>query len=368
MTHRILVSAGERSGDLHGAAVVRALRRRFPDAVIDAFGGPALAAAGASVLWAMEQYTVMGLTEIIAKIPAHARLLADFKRRFKAGRYDLVILIDYPGFHLRVAEAARAAGVPVLYYIAPQLWAWRPERARRFGRAVDRFAVIFPFEEEFFRDLGLTAEYVGHPLVDRAELPDRDEARRVLGIAPDARVVGLLPGSRPQELARLWPAFRDTGRQLLASGSADVALVAAVPGGDYAGLAAIQSVDRAEMVLAAADAAVAKSGTTTLEAALAGTPMVVAYRVHGFTAWVARRLMRVPWIALPNLIARRSVVAEVVQKECRPDRLVPLVQALLDPTHPETRAQREGLAEVRRLLGGPGAADRVAETAASMLL
>lgn len=368
MSLRILVSAGEPSGDLHGGPVVTELRRRFPEALIEAFGGPRMAAAGAEVVWRMERYTVMGFAEIVTKIPAHVRLLSELKRRFAAGRYDLVVLIDYPGFHLRVAEAARAAGLPVLYYIAPQLWAWRPERAARFGRAVDRFAVIFPFEVSFFRSVGLEAEFVGHPLADRPPPPSREAVRRSLGIPPDARVVGLFPGSRRQELARHWVPFRDAGRALLAEGQATDVLVAAIPGADYPGAGPLRVITAdPATVLAAADAVIAKSGTTTLEAALAGIPMVVAYRVHRLTAWFARRLMRVPWISLPNLIANEAVVEEVLQDDVTGPRLARSAGVLLDPEHPRTVAARAGLERVRTMLGGPGAAARVAAIAGDMV-
>ncbi|MGH7526971.1 MAG: lipid-A-disaccharide synthase, partial [Gemmatimonadales bacterium] len=164
---RIFVSAGEPSGDLHGAGVVRALLARFPDAAVEALGGPLMAQAGARLRYPMEGLAAFGLVEIVAKLGAHWRLLRALRHDFRAGRYDLVILIDYPGFHVRVAEAARAAGTKVLYYIAPQLWAWRPGRARRFAAAVDRLAVVLPFEQPFFGRLGLHSDYVGHPLVDR---------------------------------------------------------------------------------------------------------------------------------------------------------------------------------------------------------
>ncbi|MGE0441902.1 MAG: lipid-A-disaccharide synthase [Gemmatimonadales bacterium] len=365
---RILVSAGEPSGDLHGAPVVAALRHLLPGVAVEAFGGARIAAAGAEVLWPMEQYTVMGLAEIVAKIPAHARLLGEMRRRFRSGRYDLVILIDYPGFHLRVAEAARAAGVPVLYYIAPQLWAWRPERAARFRQAVDRFAVIFPFEVPFFRSVGLTTDFVGHPLLDRPPLPTREAARAELGIGAGDRVLALFPGSRGQELRRHWAPFRDAARRLLDAGTATRCVVAAVPGGSYPDPGPLELVDRdSGLLLRAADAVLAKSGTTTLEAALADAPMVVAYRVHRVTAWAARRLMRVPWIALPNLIAQQPVVEEIVQADVTAERLAAAVAPLLDPASAATVAQRAGLARIRDLLGGPGAAERVAAVAATML-
>lgn len=368
MTPRIFVSAGEPSGDLHGAPVVRALRSRFPDVPIEAFGGPRMREAGAEVLWPMERYTVMGLAEIVSKVPAHYRLLRSLRRRFADRWYDLVILIDYPGFHLRVAEAARGAGLPVLYYIAPQLWAWRPQRASRFREAVNRFAVIFPFEAGFFQSLGLAAEYVGHPLMDRSPPRSRETARASLGLTMEARVLALFPGSRRQEIARHWAAFRDAAIRLQHAGKADRAVVATVPGGTYPdpGPLILRESDPGT-VLAAADAAIVKSGTTVLEAAIADLPMVVAYRVHRATAWFARRVMRVPWISLVNLIASESVVEEILQDAVTAERLEAAVGPLLDPQGPATVAQRAGLAKVRALLGGPGAASRVAEMAAGLL-
>jgi lipid-A-disaccharide synthase len=368
VTLRIFVSAGEPSGDLHAGGVVAALRARFPDATIDAFGGPAVAAAGGRVLFPMERYTVMGFAEIVHKIPAHAHLFFDLRRRFRRGEYDLVILVDYPGFHLRLGRAARRAGVKVLYYIAPQLWAWRPERAPRLRAAADRLAVIFPFEAPFFAGLGIEADYVGHPLLDRRPWPSRDEARVALGIAPDERVLAVFPGSRTQEIDRLWPTFRDAARTLIEEGACDRALVAAVRGEAYPDPAPLTFVaDRSLTALAAADAAIAKSGTTALEAALCDVPMVVAYRVHQLTALLARRLIRVPWVSPVNLIAEREVVPELLQRDATRAEVVRLVRPLLDRDHPATRAQRDGLALVRRTLGGDGAARRVADIAGEML-
>ena len=365
---RIFVSAGEPSGDLHGGGVVTALRERIPGAAIEALGGPRIAAAGATVRHPMERYTVLGFVEVLAKVPAHLRLLRALEQDFRAGRYDLALLIDYPGFHVRVAEAAHRHGVKVLYYIAPQLWAWRPGRARRFAGAVDRMAVILPFEPEFFGRHGIPAEYVGHPLLDREPLPERDAARSAVGVEPGERLLGLFPGSRPQEIARLWVPFRDAARRLLLEGRCDRVAVAGTSEAAYPGAEGF-SVHRgpAGTVFAAADAALAKSGTTTLEAALADLPMVVAYRVHSFTSVVARRLITVPWISLVNLVADRPVVEELTQGAVTPRRLAAAVAPLFDRCDPRTVAQRDGLRLVRERLGGGGAARRVAAIAAELL-
>lgn len=361
------MGAGEPSGDLHGAAVVTALGERLPGAVVEAFGGRQMAAAGADVRWPMEGFTVLGFVEVVRKIPAHWRLLRALRREFQSGRYDLVILIDYPGFHLHVAEAARRAGVPVLYYVAPQLWAWRPGRARRFAGAVDTLAVILPFEPGFFAAAGIPTTFVGHPLMDR-EWPTREAARQRLGFQPGERVLGLFPGSRRQEVARLWPAYRDAGIRLLESDRCDRVVAAAAPAGDYPDPGPVELVGGNPLdVFAAVDAALAKSGTTTLEAAIAGVPMVVGYKVNRLTGWLARRLITVPWISLVNLVAERQVVPELVQGEVTPERLAEVAGGLLDPRSTAARDQRAALADVRLQLGGGGAAARVADLAAALL-
>src|SRR5918993_1392915 len=199
---RILVSAGERSGDLHAAGVVRALYQRYPGATIEALGGSYMEQAGATIRYPMEGLAAFGVVEVITKIRAHYHLLRALQEDFRVRRYDLAVLVDYPGFHLRVAEAAHRNGTKVLYYIAPQLWAWRPERARRLAAAVDRLAVVLPFEQTFFGRLGVRSDYVGHPLVDHETGPTRDHARALLGIPAESRVLGIFPGSRSQEIRR----------------------------------------------------------------------------------------------------------------------------------------------------------------------
>src|SRR3982751_1186388 len=313
-TPRIFISAAEPSGDLHGAGLVRALLERYPGATIEALGGPQMQRAGAIIRYPMEGLAAFGVVEVLSKIRTHFRLLRALQEDFRVSRYDLLILVDYPGFHLRVAEAAHRAGSKVLYYIAPQLWAWRPERARRLAAAVDRLAVVLPFERAFFQNLGLKSEYVGHPLVDRPAGLSREEARAQLGLPLASRVLGIFPGSRAQEIRRLWRPFRDAALMLLNDGSCDRALVAGTADGTYPEPAPIEILRRDPVtLLAAADAALVKSGTTTLEAALANTPMVVAYKVHHLSWAVFQRLRTVRWVSLVNLRSEERRVG----KECR---------------------------------------------------
>lgn len=365
---RIYISAGEPSGDAHGAAVVRALRRRR-DVDVEAFGGPQLEAAGAAVLDRMERYSVVGFVEALWKLPEHLRLLGRVRAAFRAGRYDLAILVDYPGYHLRAAAAAAEAGVPVLYYIAPQMWAWGPGRVRRLA-SVRRLAVILPFEEAFFRERGVPTTFVGHPLRDRPPPPARSEARRVLGLDATRPVLGLFPGSRPQEVKHLWPTFRDAAAAVLARRPEVQVVVAGTPqGGDSypaAGAIRIHTGDPVP-VFAAADAGLCKSGTSTLEAALADMPMVIAYRLNPVSFRIAMRLLHVPHVGLVNLIAGREVAPEFLQGAATPVALAGAVLPLLDARSPGACRQREGLALVRERLGPPGAADRVAGIAAELM-
>lgn len=365
---RIFISAGEPSGDLHGAGVVRALYERYPGATIEALGGPRMEQAGATLRYRMEGLAAFGVVEIVSKLRAHYRLLRALRDDFRAGRYDLVVLVDYPGFHLRVAEAANAAGTRVLYYIAPQLWAWRPERARRLAAAVDRLAVVLPFEQTFFGKLGLQSEYVGHPLVDRGPALPREEARTHLGIAAGARVLGIFPGSRTQEIRRLWRPFRDAAQKLLREGSCDRVLVAGTATGTYPNPGPVEVLrGDPRMLLAAADAALAKSGTTTLEAALAGTPMVVAYKVHPLSWAIFQRVRTVRWVSLVNLVAGREIVPEVLQERASAAELAAQLRPLLDPADSQALSQKQGLTLVRERLGEPGASTRVAALAGQLL-
>ncbi|RMH15294.1 MAG: lipid-A-disaccharide synthase, partial [Gemmatimonadetes bacterium] len=344
---RILMLAGEASGDHHGAALARALRRHWPDARLEGLGGPAMEAAGVRLLAGLDRLAVMGLAEVVRHLPAFMDLLRRIECRLE--RADLVIPIDYPGFNLRVARAAHARGVPVLYYIAPQVWAWRPGRAARLARWADRIAVILPFEVDVLRRAGGDAHFVGHPLLDdyaadgdgkRAEA-DRS-ALRAAGLDPTRPILAVLPGSRRQELARHLECFARAARELMRrSGEGLQAALGRAPGVARAALepAGLPVVDDTRALLRAARAALVKSGTSTLEAALADTPLVVGYRTHPLTYAVARRLVRLDSIALVNLVAGRRIVPELVQGDLTPSALADAAEPLLDAAAPARAAQ-----------------------------
>jgi len=352
---RLFVSAGEPSGDAHAATVVRALYREHSDLDIEGIGGPEMAAAGVRLVGHIESLSVMGLTEGVGTLPAHIRLLREFRRRVAAHAYDAVLLVDYPGFHLTLARAASRHSVPVVYYIAPQMWAWGQWRVAALRHWVQHLAVILPFEKAFFGQHDVRATFVGHPLLDRDPGPGRRSARETLGVSQDASVLALFPGSRASERHRLWPAFHETARRLLRT-NADLELVVAADiGGED-----MRTTD-SETAMAAADVCLCKSGTTTLEAAISDTPMAVAYRMNPLTFAIARRAVQVPHVSLVNVVAGREVVPELLQHDASPETLEQALLPLLERGGPAGRMQREGLATVREALGTPGAAQRVAE-------
>lgn len=354
---RVLISAGEPSGEQHAAAVIEALRARHHPLDAVGVGGTEMARAGVRLLARTEDLSAMGLVEVVRSVPRHGRLLARLCRELRSGAYDLVILVDYPGFHLRVAAEARRAGVPVLYYIAPQLWAWGAWRVSALRARVTRLAVVLPFEEAFFTRQGISTAFVGHPVLDRP-LPDRAEARRMLGLDPEQPVLAVFPGSRGTERRRLEDLFRRTAG-LLRHDMPELVVVAARPGGVTTAPDGVP----APLALAAADVGLVKSGTVTLEAALAGLPMVVAYRMHPLTFAVARWAVRVPHVSLVNLVAGREVAPEFLQRAASAERLRRALRALWPPDAPPRRRQLEAFDEIRQRLGPPGASGRVAELA-----
>jgi lipid-A-disaccharide synthase len=283
----------------------------------------------------------------------------------------LVVPVDYPGFNLRLARHAHGRGIPVLYYIAPQVWAWHKSRVRDLARDADQVAVVLPFEEPFLRAAGVNATFVGHPLLDRAKPAETPEGwARAAGLDPERPILALFPGSREQEVRRHLELFSHAAA-LVAARQPGVQPVIGVPPG--IGRAAYQGAlwplveSRGGMLLRSATAALVKSGTTTLEAGIAGTPMVVVYRMAGLSYALARRVVKVPHIALANLIAERRVAPEFVQDEATPQALAEALLPLLDRASADRAEMVRGLSAIPGRLGGPGASARVAEMAATLL-
>lgn len=370
----IMLLAGEPSGDQHGAALVKALRQKLPNADLVGTGGPGMEAAGVRLFATLDELAVMGFVEVLGRLAYFRALERDIESRLASGDIDLLIAIDYPGFNMRVAAIAKRLGVPVLFYIAPQVWAWRAHRAARMAEIVDRLAVILPFEVPIFAAHGADVSFVGHPLVDHA-VPARDayqEARASLdvikgGLDPARPILALLPGSRTQEIQRhLAPMLETAAAVQAVRPDLQVAVARAEGIGPLPVPEAVAVVSGGRTLLESAHVAMVKSGTSTLEAALAGVPFVCVYRTHPLTFALAKRLVRLDTVALANLVAGRPVVPEFLQDDFEPRRVASTLIHLADDS-PERAAMLGGLADVRGRLGTAGAAERVAGLAMELL-
>lgn len=372
----VLMVAGEASADVYAARLITELTARLPGLEVTGIGGPAMDAAGAHLVHRMEELAVMGFSEVVPKLGFIFRVLRELKGLMADRRPDLVILLDFPDFNLRLAKSARRLGLKVLYYIGPQVWAWRSSRARAMASLVDRVALILPFEPPVWQRLApdLPTEFVGHPLLDEFA---REEAEpdRPLPVPQEAEVVGLVPGSRHMEIRRMMPLFMASARAVAKTRPGLHFLLPLAPGLKREDLEPFLAeapanltvvAGRARAVMRRSKALMITSGTATLEAALAGTPMVVVYKTGWLNYAVARCLVNVSHISLPNLIAGREVVPELIQGAASAERLTELVGGLLDdPARHET--MRRDLARVRADLGGPGAGGRVAELALALM-
>lgn len=370
---QILISAGEASGDMYAARLAKALQART-GAHLFGMGGPKMREAGVEIIADASEIAVVGITEVLHRLPAVWRAWRRLEHEAVRRKPVMAITVDSPGFNFGLARRLKKHGIRCVYFISPQIWAWRPRRMRWIQRRFERVLVIFPFEEAIYRKAGVTVNFVGHPLVDSvyAQMTREQFAAR-FGLDAKRLIVTLLPGSRPSEIRRNMPIIAGACARLQKGSSVQFALAVA-PGLDEG---IFNAHDRPDLritrikgaiydAVAAADCAIVSSGTATVEAALLGTPMVVVYRLSGPTAMIARRLVVTPLIAMVNLISGRQVVPELIQDKLTPEALEREVRRLLDSS--ETREQQKrDLAQVRAKLGPSGAIERAANIIAAML-
>lgn len=363
----VMVSCGEASGDLYAGALTRALRRRAPDTRVFGFGGDRLREAGAELIGDYRGLAVTGLTEALRVLPRSYVMYRRLIARARAERPDVLVAIDFPDFNFRLARAIGRLGIPVVYYISPQLWAWRPGRLATMAALVRKVLVIFPFEQEIYERAGIPVEFVGHPLVDLIQVSEpRERFLPALGLDPAAPTVALLPGSRPNEVHAILPGLAGAAARIRQALPACQFVVARAPNLDASLFAPLMAAGPPAIVegctddvLNASDLALTASGTATVQTALHGTPMVIVYRLSPMTYRLGRRFVKVDTFGMANLIAGRRVVPELIQEAFTADRVAQEAIALLtDPA--KAAAMRAGLREVREKLGTPGASDRAA--------
>jgi len=372
-----MIIAGEASGDLHGANFARAMLEKDNDLVISGIGGSEMAAAGVELLYDNSTLAVMGIIEVIRGLKYVRAAMNMLERRFRLERPHLLVLIDYPGFNLELARRAKKYDIPVFYYISPKIWAWREGRIKRIKKYVDRMAVILPFEKSFYGDRGIDVDFVGNPLLDQVHTsltPDVFRARN--NIPADAKVIGIMPGSRQQEIVRLLPIFLQVARMLnetirncvfllpLASTITEAYLEEHI--GKAAGLDVRIIKDKRYEAMASCDAALAASGTLTMELAILKVPMVVCYRVSLLTYLLAKPFIKARFASLVNLVAGRKVVPELLQQQVTLDSIYREILPLLI-NHEAREAMKVDLTDVCGQLGEPGASKRAADLAMQIL-
>jgi lipid-A-disaccharide synthase len=360
---RVMISCGEPSGDLYAGALAAEIRRQEPGADVFGFGGARLAAAGARLIGDFQGISVTGLTEALRVLPRSFAMLRVLAAAARDQRPDVFVAIDFPDFNFRLMAAVHRLGIPVVYYVSPQLWAWRPGRMQTMRRYVDRVLVIFPFEEELYRRENVPVEFVGHPLVDlvRVRQP-RAALLKGQGLQPDAPTVALLPGSRPNELRRIVPGIA-ASLPLIASRVPGVQFIVAaapnLPDALFAPLAVPIVHERTDDVLAAADVVITASGTATVQAALHQRPMVVVYKLSPLTYRLGKPFVHVDTYAMANLVAGKRIVAELIQDDFTPGAVAEECVRLLTDEQLRRRTEDE-LRRVRERLGGAGASARAA--------
>lgn len=375
-TRRIMIVAGEASGDIYGADLAREAFRLDPDLHFFGIGGARMREADVETLVDSADMAVVGLVEVLKHFDVISDAFLKLKKILLNNPPDLLVLIDYPGFNLRLAKIAKKSGVRVLYYISPQIWAWRQGRVKKIARLVDHMAVILPFEAPFYEKAGVPVSFVGHPMTDMVSVSmNRAEAAASFGLDPDRKIVGLFPGSRRNEIDRLLPVIVAAAAKLkqrfpqiqfvlpLASTlNSDII----TPQLTAAGLEVTITRDRIHDLIRACTAVISVSGTVTLEVALVGTPMVIIYKLSPLTYQLAKRLIKVPNIGLCNIVAGETVVRELIQDEANAENISAEIGSILSDTAYEKSISAK-LAEIRSRLGRGGASRNVAQIVFKML-
>ncbi len=372
-TSSILVVAGEASGDTHGGMLLRELKKLRPGIQAFGIGGDALAAEGTELLFHASETNVTGFAEVVRKYPFFRRVLSTVIAEAQRRRPAFAILVDYPGFNLRLAKTLHQEGIPVFYYIAPQVWAWKEGRVKTLERCVNELAVLFPFEVDYFAKHGVTAHFFGHPLVNRLQAAQHDrvaDAKNVKGDDPRP-LIAWLPGSRPNELRRHLPVILKT-IQLLGSDYRHVIARADTVDPTYlasflGSVVGVEIHDDSSVVLEAADVAVVKSGTSTVQAALIGTPSCVIYKTSSASYWIARTLATVDSLAMVNLLAGKKIVREYLQGDCTADNLAEELNDLLN-NHKRRKTMIDEFANLTTLLGEKDSYARTARFVAERFL
>lgn len=358
---RIFVSAGEASGDLYGSFLMQALRHQLGEIEFFGCGGEKMRAAGCRTLVDAGEIAMVGLLEVLPGLPRAWRALQNLRKALQSQPPDLAILIDFPDFNLRLAKTLRQIGSPVVYFVAPQVWAWRRGRLKILRRYVDRLLCIFPFEEPFFQNAGIPTEFIGHPLMGRVRPRlSREEFQARFGLPEDHRWIALLPGSRRREILLNLPPILEAAREIARRRKCYFLIpAAAATAGEWlrdlvtkTELPARVLENHAYDALAYAEAAVVASGTATIEAALLGAPMVVVYRVSGVSWWLGRKLVRTPFYSMVNLVAGREIVPELIQDRFQPEAVSREINQLLE-SPAERERMAEGLREVCEKLRPP---------------
>ncbi len=374
MDGRVLMVAGEASGDLHGAGVVHALKAGHPDLDIYGIGGDRMAEAGMEILVHISSLSFMGFVEVAKNLHVVRRVEKQMAEVLEQRRPGVVVLIDYPGFNLRFARKVAALGIPVLYYISPQVWAWHKSRVKKMRGIVKSMKVVFPFEVEIYRKEGIDVEFVGHPIVEKLGVTaDRPEFFRRHGLDESKKLLALLPGSRVQEINHMLPVMLEAARKLCLDGRTQPVLgVAPNLGRDpmsrfFPICPGLQILEHSIYdLMAFADAAVVTSGTATLETGWFGTPMLVVYKTSPITFAIGRMLVDVPYIGLANIVAGKKTVPELIQRDFTVEGIVREVGPMLRD-NAYNASLREGLAVIKGALGGPGASARVAQSILALL-